>query len=869
MSSRRRRRPTIPFEPIFRERLLGRLSTATRNRVTVIAAPAGFGKSTAIGQFVEGRASILGLVKVRKGGADVQGFLEALMSALEKRGGVTTTLFPERHSIGDVGAEANVLVDAALAKLAGAGGTIVVDELHLARENGIIHLIADMVELTPTSVHWLVATRSISDLPLATWLAQGISGLPIDDRDLRFTQAEVREVADSWQLNLDSEAMSRLAAFADGWPAAISFMSAAMVASGNGNEALVGARDLLYNYLGHQVFDPLDQTDRQFLLDTSLLSEMNVDVLGKAGYEDAASTLVRLQGQTAFISHVSDRVYRYQKSFGEFLRFKLELTGVVAFRAALRKTAEIFESGDLLAEALAMYAEAQDVENVERILIEHGRVLIDRGYIEEIRRLLFSERFGSKDDRIEIVGLRAEVLEKLGRFDESNAIFASVIHRAVGDQRAEFAHRSATSLINQYRHEEACRVLASIRPSSIANSRLRCRVGATLAAAQSASGKHKLAAQTIAGSLSLACHLNDPSLEATVLNSAAFVAIRGGKLDRAQECATRSVSVALEAGLHDVAARAYSTLVNASSEAGDQEGARENCLRMLRCAELAGNRAVERVALLGLCDLASERGDEITLGQLEARLDTFEGRSEPRWQETLLPAKAMRLAWHGKYRDACDLLADRGYAHASVEQQFLRRTEIALYSAAAGQWEPAKLKLDEIESLESSLGENQRSSHRLVKASLLVAITYVLVGRPRRAVERLRALERGRLLKTSGLYILWRVAMIFAASSTGAPAEEFESALEDLRSNGMGGFALLIHGLVETRQGVLHKFSALTPTEMRILRTLTKGRTTKSIARELDRSPGTIDTHVKAIVRKLGCEGRIEAAQIAREHGLI
>jgi ATP/maltotriose-dependent transcriptional regulator MalT len=806
---------------------------------------------------------------LRKGGADVRGFLETLIQALEERGSGSTARRTESLSTVDVQSGLDALIDAALVKLARASGIVVIDDLHLAREDNVIDLIVDLVERTPASVHWLLATRSISDLPLATWLAQGISDLPIDDQDLRFTQAEVRDVADSWQLSLDSEAVPTLAAFADGWPAAISLMLAAMVGSGKSRESFVAARDLFYGYLAQQVFDPLDEADRRFLLDTSLLSEVSVDVLGRAGYDDAASTLIRLQRQTALIKHVSDRTYRYQEVFGEFLRFKLELTGLNAYRAALRKTAEIFESGDLLADALTMYAKAQDFDNVERILVGRGRALIDRGFVEEIRKLLFSERFESSDGKLELLGLRAEVLEKLGRFDASNAVFESLVRRSSGDQRAEFAQKFAVSLINQYRHVEACRVLSSIRPLSITDSRLRCRVGATLAAAQSASGKHKLAMQSIANSLNLACHLNDPSLEASVLNSVAFVAIRGGNLERAQEYGTRSVAVALESGLHDLAARAYSTLVSVSSEAGDHDAARENCLAMLKCAELAGDRAVERVALMGLCDLAAEAGDERGLDQLESRLDRFEGRADPRWQEALLPAKAMQLAWHGKYRDASELLSDSAYSHANLEQQLLRRTEIALYSAAAGQWDSAKLKLEEIESLESSLDAGRRFSSRLVKASLLVAITCVLVGQPRRAVERLRGLERRRLLKTTGLYVLWRVAMIFAASSTGTADDEFETALADLRSTGMGGFALLMKSLVKTRRGVLHKFSALTPTEMRILRTLTKGRTTKSIARELDRSPGTIDTHVKSIVRKLGCEGRIEAAQIAREHGLV
>ena len=137
------------------------------------------------------------------------------------------------------------------------------------------------------------------------------------------------------------------------------------------------------------------------------------------------------------------------------------------------------------------------------------------------------------------------------------------------------------------------------------------------------------------------------------------------------------------------------------------------------------------------------------------------------------------------------------------------------------------------------------------------------------AVGRLRALERYGALKNTSLYALWRAAMRFSIAPGDGEDADFDASLDQLRDGALGGFALLLATLATARRDVSHRLAALTPTERRVLqRLLIEGRRAKSIAMELNRSPETIDTHVKAILRKLQCKGRMDAARIAREHGL-
>jgi DNA-binding CsgD family transcriptional regulator len=64
-------------------------------------------------------------------------------------------------------------------------------------------------------------------------------------------------------------------------------------------------------------------------------------------------------------------------------------------------------------------------------------------------------------------------------------------------------------------------------------------------------------------------------------------------------------------------------------------------------------------------------------------------------------------------------------------------------------------------------------------------------------------------------------------------------------------------------------FGTLTKAEMQMLRLIARGGTTKAIAVELARSPDTVETHVRAILRKLGCKSRSEALALARDHGIL
>ena len=95
-----------------------------------------------------------------------------------------------------------------------------------------------------------------------------------------------------------------------------------------------------------------------------------------------------------------------------------------------------------------------------------------------------------------------------------------------------------------------------------------------------------------------------------------------------------------------------------------------------------------------------------------------------------------------------------------------------------------------------------------------------------------------------------------------------DGALERMRAENFGGIARLLEAL-PLRDPEQFGYAALTGAERDILQLLAKGASSKDIAQQTGRSPHTVDTHVRAICRKLQCSGRREAIALATGAGWV
>jgi DNA-binding CsgD family transcriptional regulator len=227
----------------------------------------------------------------------------------------------------------------------------------------------------------------------------------------------------------------------------------------------------------------------------------------------------------------------------------------------------------------------------------------------------------------------------------------------------------------------------------------------------------------------------------------------------------------------------------------------------------------------------------------------------------------MSLAIDGNFKDAYQLEAKYRLERCPPAARALRAAEIALYAACDA--EPSVAR-EESEAAISALREASASddvlSARLVKAIALTGLALLKQGRIDEARETLRCINSS-INRGGSAGLLVDAVKCALAVAAGAPAElKFEKAIELLSVSRLGGYAGLLEAV-----GVNQKFGSisLTSSEVKIVNLLRAGFSSKEIAHELGRSRFTVDTHVKAILRKLACNSRWEAVAKLAERGFF
>lgn len=322
-----------------RPRLVGRLAAADPPALTLISAPAGFGKTTLLAEWF-GDGSFTGHRPVDWSTAwlsldasddDPAAFWAGVVAALQ-------TVAP------GVGAEASSLLQAAqpaetvvgsllndLVDLAGTGkGTILVlDDYHVITSAEIHAGVAFLVDHLPPNVRLVLAGRADPPLPLARLRAAG-DLLEIRVADLRFTAAETGAYLNQVMgLTLDEHDVTALEARTEGWIAAPQLAAlsmqgrddpAAFVASFAGDDRFV------VDYLVEEVLERQPPEVRRFLLHTAVLPRLTgplCDALtGTAG---GRAMLERLERANLFLVPLDDRRrwYRYHHLFADVLQARL------------------------------------------------------------------------------------------------------------------------------------------------------------------------------------------------------------------------------------------------------------------------------------------------------------------------------------------------------------------------------------------------------------------------------------------------------------------------------------------------------------------------------------------------------------------
>jgi LuxR family maltose regulon positive regulatory protein len=350
-----------------RPRLIERLNEGLRHKLTLISAPAGFGKTTLLGEWAATLPRPAAWVSLDEGDNDSARFLAYLVAALR-------TIAPNMGEgvLGALGSPqpppTESILTALLNEMAAVteDSVLVLDDYHVIDAEAVDDALTFLVEHLPPRLKLVIATREDPPLPIARLRARGQMS-ELRAADLRFTPTEAAGFLEgAMGIKLSAEEMAALEDRTEGWIAGLQLAALSM----RGREdvpgfirAFAGDNRYVLDYLAEEVLGRQPERTRSFLLETSVLDRMSGPLCDAVtGQEDGRGMLKALERGNFFVVPLDDkrRWYRYHHLFADVLFAHLMAERPDRVPALHRRASEWYERNGSAADAIRHALAAED-----------------------------------------------------------------------------------------------------------------------------------------------------------------------------------------------------------------------------------------------------------------------------------------------------------------------------------------------------------------------------------------------------------------------------------------------------------------------------------------------------------------------------
>ncbi|MCK0112580.1 LuxR C-terminal-related transcriptional regulator [Ornithinimicrobium sp. F0845] len=321
----RPRRGTVP-----RRRLASLLARADEAPVTLVSAPAGFGKTTLVESWLRPGDRPVAWVSLDEGDRRLTSFMSYVLTALDRTvpgsAGAALTLWRSGQ------APAETMLAGVLNELSVHDGdlTLVLDDYHLADGPEVAEVLAFVVDHLPPQLHLVLSTRSDPALPLPRLRARG-ELVEIRAADLRFDGDEVAAyLNDLHDLDLPAAAVAALETRTEGWVTALQLAVLSLRDRADPQrfiDRFTGDARFVVDYLVEEVLHRQPDDVRRFLLDTSVLERLTASLCDALSDQPGRglSMLEQLERDNLFVVPLDEHRswFRYHHLFADVLRAHL------------------------------------------------------------------------------------------------------------------------------------------------------------------------------------------------------------------------------------------------------------------------------------------------------------------------------------------------------------------------------------------------------------------------------------------------------------------------------------------------------------------------------------------------------------------
>ncbi len=389
------------FAPPFNENWLARpalmkkLRYGARGKITLVCAPAGFGKTTLLSGWQKERSLPICWLSLEENDNIPRRFWRYVISALDKHvEGLAEVLLPILSANQPPPLE-NIL-SLMINELSQWKDDVqlVLDDFHLIEDANIHEQLQFCLTHLPANIHLLLTSRR--SLPFPTSKLQ-LSGqfVEILADDLRFDHDETRRFLERFgAVNLSEEQWKALDAHLEGWPAGLQLLALSLQENPDTTrllDALSGSDTTISRYLAEEILTRLSPNARQFLLTTGLLESLNSDLAAAvSGLKDCADILDELIAQQMFLIPLDNqqRWYRYHHLFRDFLRDTAVAEMGDAVQEIHRRAIEWYHQNQMHEAAFHHAVEAKDFTLAGNLLDAVADALFMSSQIDTLQSML-------------------------------------------------------------------------------------------------------------------------------------------------------------------------------------------------------------------------------------------------------------------------------------------------------------------------------------------------------------------------------------------------------------------------------------------------------------------------------------------------
>ena len=353
-----------------------------RVRLTLVAAPPGYGKTVAVAGWLASRRVSNAWLSLDPGDDDPARFLRHLGAALTPHRPTATAVCA--RLLGPGAGPAPQLAAAGVLEVIGSSDeqiVLVLDDYHLVSEPAVHALVAYVIEHAPPFCHVVVATRADPPLPLARLRVRG-KLVELRAADLRFTADEAAAYLSDCLPALSPEQADTLLARSEGWAAALQLAVLGVARAADPAAVLASFATMprhVVDYLADEVLADLDPDLGDFLTRTSVADRFCAPLCAElTARVDAVALLARAERANLFVVPLDEERhwFRYHGLFADYLRSRLSDAerGTLHLRAAAW-----FEGAGMPRNAIAHLLAAGDHETAARLIAREARGAFESG----------------------------------------------------------------------------------------------------------------------------------------------------------------------------------------------------------------------------------------------------------------------------------------------------------------------------------------------------------------------------------------------------------------------------------------------------------------------------------------------------------